>query len=198
MSPVKVSGLNKIAACLRETAKIHEDLAGAYADRIFRAASLIIQAIRSGHKIIWFGNGGSASQAQHMAAELVGRFAKERRAFASISLSENMASVTAIANDYGYERLFVRQLEGLAKSGDVVVGLSTSGRSPNVLLALQQARKLGLKSIGLTGKQGIPMKNMCDVCIMVPSAVTARIQEAHLSIGHLLCNLAEVSLARIH
>jgi D-sedoheptulose 7-phosphate isomerase len=184
----------KISDWLKETAKVHQLLAASSASQVVRAASIMIEALHSGKKVIWFGNGGSSTQAQHMAAELVGRFAKERKALSSISLCENMASVTAIANDYGYEMIFVRQLLGNAKKGDVAVGLSTSGNSPNVLEALRAARKLGVCTIGLTGEKGHAMKKLCDVCIMVPSSVTAHIQEAHLSIGHLICALVEDSV----
>ena len=158
---------------------------------IAKAAEAMVAALDAGHKIIWCGNGGSATQSQHMAAEFVGRFSKERRSLASISLTENMASVTAIANDYDYERIFVRQLEGLSRPGDVVIGLSTSGTSRNVVAALRRAKALGLTAIGLTGASGTTMRESCDICIEVPSIITARIQEAHLTIGHILCAVVE-------
>jgi D-sedoheptulose 7-phosphate isomerase len=129
-----------------------------------------------------------------MAAEFVGRFAKERRSLPSIALTENMASVTAIANDYQYALIFARQLEGLGQRGDVAVGLSTSGSSPNVLAGLRRARELGLVTIGLTGGSGRSMCHLCEICVMVPSTHTARIQEAHLTIGHILCALVEGAL----
>ena len=151
-------------------------------------------ALQAGRKIIWFGNGGSATQSQHMAAEFVGRFAKERRALPSIALTENMASVTAIANDYGYERIFARQLEGLSQPGDVAVGLSTSGSSRNVLAGLRRARELGLTTIGFTGSAGQKMRPVCDIYLAAPTRETARIQEAHLTIGHVLCALVEDAL----
>ena len=180
-----------VEGCLRETARTHTQLAAESVELIARAASIMTEAIRAGRKIIWCGNGGSATQSQHMAAEFVGRFCKERRALPSISLTENMASVTAIANDYQYNLIFVRQLEGLSQPGDVVVGLSTSGNSPNVLACFQKAKELGLARIGLTGGSGGNMRQACDVCLVVPSSVTARIQEAHLTIGHILCGLVE-------
>lgn len=177
---------------LKETARIHTQLAAEHVEPIVRAADLMAQAIQAGRKVIWFGNGGSATQSQHMAAEFVGRFNKERQALASIALTENIASITAIANDYQYELIFARQLEGLALPGDVVVGLSTSGSSPNVLAALRKARELGLSVIGLTGAAANnAMRTLCDVCIAIPSTETARIQEAHLTIGHILCALVE-------
>jgi D-sedoheptulose 7-phosphate isomerase len=130
-----------------------------------------------------------------MAAEFVGRFQRERRSLASISLTENMASVTAIGNDYAFEQIFARQLEGLGQAGDVAVGLSTSGNSPNVVSALRKAKELQICAIGLTGQSGGQMAGVCEICIQVPSTVTARIQEVHLTIGHVLCALTEDALA---
>ena len=180
-----------IQASLRETARLLAEFPPAQTARVAKAAALMTEAIRSGRKVIWFGNGGSATQGQHMAAEFVGRFRKERRALPSLSLTENMASVTAIGNDYAFERVFARQLEGLGQAGDVAVGLSTSGNSPNVLEGLRQAKALGLSAIGLTGGSGGRMEALCDVCVCVPSTLTAQIQEAHLAIGHILCGLVE-------
>ena len=183
------------AAGLQETARLHAGLPAEQVAFIARAGTVMGDALRRGRKIIWFGNGGSATQSQHMAAELVGRFQQERRSLPSISLTENMASVTAIGNDYAFERIFARQLEGLGRPGDVVVGLSTSGNSPNVVQALKAARARGLSTIGLTGRSGGRMAAWCDICIRVDSMVTARIQEVHLTIGHLLCALAEAAVS---
>ena len=183
-----------IAAQLQETARLHAELPAAQRALIAKAAGLMTQALHTGHKIIWCGNGGSATQSQHMAAEFVGRFQRERRSLPSISLTENMASVTAIGNDYAYEQIFSRQLEGLGQRGDVVVGLSTSGNSSNVLQALRKAKMLKLATIGLSGGSGGQMATWCDVCICVPSTVTARIQEVHLTIGHIFCGLIEETL----
>ena len=180
-----------VASTLQETAQLHRDLSEAHIARIAEAGALMAQALRSGRKIIWFGNGGSATQSQHMAGEFVGRFLRERRSLPSISLTENMASVTAIGNDYSYEQIFSRQLEGLAQPGDVAVGLSTSGNSPNVLRALEAAKPLQLRTVGLTGGAGGKMASVCDICICVGSTVTARIQEVHLTIGHILCAIVE-------
>ena len=185
-----------IRETFQQTAQLHATLArSAEAQaQIVRASELMIEAMRSGRKLIWFGNGGSATQSQHMAAEFVGRFCKERRSLPSISLTENMASVTAIGNDYAYERIFSRQLEGLGQPGDVAIGLSTSGSSKNVLEGLKVARERGIRTIAFTGARGGTMRELCDVCLMVPSTETARIQEAHLTIGHLLCALVEEAL----
>lgn len=188
--------MTSIQRSLRATARVHEHLArsSSHRQRLAKAARMMTAALRRGGKVIWFGNGGSATQSQHMAAEFIGRFLKERRSLPSLSLTENMASVTAIANDYDYESVFARQLEGLGRKGDVAVGLSTSGASPNVLAALRKARARGLATIGLTGAKGHRMEAVCDVCILVPSTETARIQEAHLTIGHILCGLVEDAL----
>ena len=183
-----------IAAQLQETARLHAELPAAQRALIVKAGTVMASALKGGRKIIWFGNGGSATQSQHMAGEFVGRFQRERRSLPSISLTENMASITAIGNDYAFEQIFSRQLEGLAQPGDVAVGLSTSGNSANVVLALRKAKELKLDTIGLTGGAGGQMAALCDLCIAVPSTVTARIQEVHLTIGHILCGLVEATL----
>jgi len=191
----KSSSAERIIAALRETGRLHHELPAVQIDLIAKAGALMAQAINRGKKIIWFGNGGSATQSQHMAGEFVGRFQQERRSLPSISLTENMASVTAIGNDYAFDEIFSRQLEGLAQPGDVAVGLSTSGTSRNVVAGLQQAKRLDIATIGLTGGSGGKLAAICDVCICVPSTVTARIQELHLTIGHILCGLVEDDLA---
>lgn len=183
-----------IQAILRETARLHAELPKEQVALIAKAAELMTAGLRQGRKIIWFGNGGSATQSQHMAGEFVGRFCRERRSLPSISLTENMASVTAIGNDYAFEQIFSRQLEGLAQPGDVAVGLSTSGNSANVLRALRKAKEMRVITIGFTGESGGQMATLCDVCIKAPSQVTARVQELHLTIGHILCGLVEDQL----
>ena len=181
----------RVTAALKETAQLLTQLSPAHITTIIAAAVLMADALKAGRKIIWFGNGGSATQSQHMAGEFVGRFQRERRSLASISLTENMASVTAIGNDYAFEQIFARQLEGLAQPGDVAVGLSTSGNSPNVVQGLQKAKSLQVRTVGLTGGTGGQMRTVCEMCICVPSTVTARVQEVHLAIGHILCGLVE-------
>ena len=183
-----------ITASLHETARLLTELPEAQTALIAKAATLMTETIRMGHKVIWFGNGGSATQSQHMAGEFVGRFRKERRSLPSISLTENMASVTAIGNDYAFDQIFSRQLEGLAQPGDAAIGLSTSGNSPNVLQGLRKAKELNVSTIGLTGGSGGQMTALCDICICVPSKVTVHIQEVHLAIGHILCGLVEDGL----
>ena len=183
-----------IRTTLHDTAALLAELPEEQIGRIAKAAELMAQSLKAGRKIIWFGNGGSATQSQHMAGEFVGRFQRERRSLPSISLTENMASVTAIGNDYAFEQIFSRQMDGLAQPGDVAVGLSTSGNSPNVLRGLRAARERKIATIGLTGGTGGHMPPLCDVCLCVPNAVTARIQEVHLVIGHILCGLVEDAL----
>lgn len=184
-----------ITQTLRETAALLTGLPESQLERIARTADVMTAALKSGRKIIWFGNGGSATQSQHMAGEFVGRFQRERRSLPSISLTENMASVTAIGNDYAFEDIFARQLEGLAQEGDVAVGLSTSGNSRNVVKALHKAKDLRVATVGLTGASGGQMAGLCNICICVPSTVTARVQEVHLAIGHILCALVEDAIS---
>jgi D-sedoheptulose 7-phosphate isomerase len=144
--------------------------------------------------VLLFGNGGSAADATHIAAELVGRFLAERRAVPALSLSDNASAVTAIGNDYGYERVFARQVEAHAGPDGVALGISTSGTSANVLAGLAAARECGLATIGLTGADGGPMRGESDICIEVPSSATPRIQEAHTLVAHILCELVERDL----
>ena len=158
---------------------------------ISRFAEACREAIAAGHTVYLMGNGGSACDCQHFAAELVGRFQKERRAMASVALTTDTSILTALANDYGYDAVFVRQVEALVKAGDVVVGITTSGNSSNILKALARARELGAVTVGLTGRTGGQMRDLCDICIRIPADVTARIQEAHLLIEHMVCQRLE-------
>ena len=162
--------------------------------QIENAAKLAIQAIIDNKKILFMGNGGSAADAQHCAAELVGRYLKERKAIRAISLSTDTSILTALGNDYGVDKIFSRQIEALAESGDVCFAFSTSGNSPNILSALEKAQELGCICIGLTGESGGMMKGKCDILLNVPSNHTPRIQEAHITIGHILCGLIEESI----
>lgn len=158
---------------------------------IAKTADAMIGALKKGRKICWMGNGGSAADAQHMAAELVSRFYKERQALPSLSFHENTSSLTAIANDYEYEKVFERQVEAFVQPGDIVVGLSTSGRSKNVLRALKKAKEMNGVTVGLTGEDPSLLREFTDYCISVPSRDTPRIQECHTTIGHILCELIE-------
>ena len=158
---------------------------------IVAAAEAISSSLAAGGKLLLFGNGGSASDASHIATEFVGRFVRERRALAALSLCSDDSAITAIANDYGFERVFARQLEALGSSGDVAMGISTSGTSPNVLAGLRAARELGMVTIGLTGRSGGELGELVDVCLRAPADSTARIQEAHIVIAHVICELVE-------
>jgi len=151
----------------------------------------LLSALRAGRRIFLFGNGGSAADAQHIAAELVGRFHRERPGLPAVALTVNTSSLTAIGNDYSFDAVFARQLEALAAPGDVAVGISTSGNSRNVLLALESAKSRGLWTVALTGRHGGQLKGLADRCVCVPSDDTARVQEGHILIGHLLCEIIE-------
>ncbi|WAC72178.1 D-sedoheptulose 7-phosphate isomerase [Roseateles sp. SL47] len=164
---------------------------------IERAAMLIADTLRVGRKIMLMGNGGSAADCQHLAAEFTGRFQQERRPLAALALTTDSSALTCIGNDYGFEHVFDRQLAGLAQPGDCAIGISTSGQSPNVLRALERARTLGLSTVGLSGRDGGAMLELCDVCVVVPHLDTARIQEAHIFIGHCWCGLVEQSLDQL-
>jgi len=153
-----------------------------------------VTAIQNGHKIIFFGNGGSAADAQHLATELTIRFIKDRPPLAGLALTTDTSALTAAGNDYGFAYIFSRQIEALGNKGDVAIGLSTSGNSPNVLNALKSAKDKGLTTIGLTGKDGGAMKTACDIALIIPSDTTARIQEMHITLGHLLCGALEQKL----
>jgi len=155
------------------------------------AAKLCIDALKNGKKILIFGNGGSAADAQHIAAELVGRYKEERKGLAAIALTTDTSALTSIGNDYGYSHVFNRQIEALANSGDVVIGISTGGSSGNVLSALTLANQIGCKTIGFSGRDGGEMNTICDTNLVVPAQDTPRIQEMHIFIGHTLCHLID-------
>jgi D-sedoheptulose 7-phosphate isomerase len=151
-------------------------------------------ALEAGHRIFLCGNGGSAADAQHIAAELVGRFVADRRSLPAIALTTDTSALTAIANDYGYEHIFSRQLEGLASAGDVLVAISTSGNSANVVRAVESAKAAGMTVLGLLGGNGGALREQCDQSVVVPSSITARIQECHILIGHVMCDMVEEQL----
>ena len=155
------------------------------------ASNLCIDALNTGGKLLIFGNGGSAADAQHIAAELVGRYKVERKGLAAIALTTDTSILTAVSNDYGYGHVFDRQIEALAREGDVVIGISTSGSSANVVSAVKLAKKLGCKTIGLSGRDGGAMNDLCSINLVVPAHDVPRIQEMHIVIGHTLCHLIE-------
>ncbi len=152
-------------------------------------------ALQQGNKLLFFGNGGSATQAQHLAAELINRFLIDRRPMAALALTSDSAVTTAISNDYSFAELFVRQLEGLGRAGDIAVALTTSGTSENIIAGLKRARELKMTTIGLLGRDGGDCLELCDIALLVPATNTARIQEIHLLLGHLLCGLVEKEMA---
>jgi len=162
--------------------------------QIERAADLIADALRNGRKLMLCGNGGSAADSQHIAAEMAGRFVKDRRPLAAVALSTDTSTMTCIANDYTFDEVFSRQVMGLGVRGDCLLAISTSGNSRNVIRAAEAARAAGVHLIGLLGKGGGALRDLCDVSIVVPSQTTARIQEAHIFIGHTLCALVEEAL----
>ena len=161
------------------------------APEIEKTAWLCIDALKNGNKIMFCGNGGSAADSQHLAAELVGRYKMNRPAMNAIALTTDTSILTSVGNDYGYDTIFERQIEGLGKSGDVLVGISTSGNSKNVLLAFEKAKQKNMKTVALTGDNGGKMKSFADIVLNVPSDVTNHIQEMHIAIGHLLCGIIE-------
>jgi D-sedoheptulose 7-phosphate isomerase len=161
---------------------------------VAKVSEILVSALKQGNKVLLFGNGGSAADAQHIAAELVGRFAFDRPALPALALSVNTSCVTAIGNDYGFDQVFSRQLEALARPGDIAIGISTSGNSANVLRAMSTAKKMGLHTIALTGCTGGNLRNTVDHCICVPSNEKQRIQECHILVGHIISELVEREL----
>jgi D-sedoheptulose 7-phosphate isomerase len=159
-------------------------------------ADHMIRAIRGGKKILWCGNGGSAADSQHLAAEIVGRFRRERRGWPSIALTTDTSILTAVSNDYGYNAIFARQVEALCQPGDLLVGLSTSGNSPNVCSGIECARALGAFTVGMTGESGGKLATVADACLRVASSDTARVQECHILFGHMLCDRIELALCQ--
>ncbi len=187
-----------LRANLERSLEIQSRLIAACLPALTAAADALISAYRAGHKAIFFGNGGSAADAQHLAAEFVGRYLRQRDPLPALALNANSSTVTAIANDYGYGQVFARQLKALATPGDVAVAISTSGNSPSVVQAVLCARRLGLFTIALTGASGGRLRGILHALIAVPSDETPRIQECHVLLGHALCDAVEQALATDH
>ncbi|WP_424193358.1 D-sedoheptulose 7-phosphate isomerase [Ampullimonas aquatilis] len=160
-------------------------------EQIIFVSKTCAESCNAGHKILFAGNGGSAADAQHLAGEFVSRFNYDRPGLSAFALTVDTSVITAIGNDYGYERLFERQIQANAKKGDIFIGLSTSGNSSNIINALHQAKSMGIFTVGFTGKSGGQMNDLCDVCVKVPSNETPRIQECHITLGHIVCGLVE-------
>ena len=159
--------------------------------QLARVAAAVKKALAGGNKVLFCGNGGSAADSQHLAAEFVGRFQKERKGLPAVALTVDTSILTAVGNDYGYDKVFARQVEALARPGDVLVGISTSGSSANVVQAVELAKKMGLYTVGMTAAGGGRMLQLCDECLAVPANVTARAQEMHILLGHILCELVD-------
>jgi D-sedoheptulose 7-phosphate isomerase len=175
----------------RESADVKLAFVEMHAERLLEVGKIMANALKEGNKVLLFGNGGSAADAQHIAAEIVGRFKKERRALPAIALTTDTSILTAVGNDYGFETIFERQVEALCMPGDIVIGISTSGESENVIRGLKKAHDLGATTVALTGKKGGRMVDIAHYCFVVPSYDTARIQECHITIGHVLCEIID-------
>jgi D-sedoheptulose 7-phosphate isomerase len=180
-----------------ESAEVKRRFVQAHADRIVEVATLIARALGQDYKLLLFGNGGSATDASHIAAEFVGRYHRDRIPFPAMALGADQAALTCIANDYTYEEVFARQVRAHGRRGDIAIAISTSGNSRNVLKGVEAAKELGLTTVGWTGASGGKLAGAVDYCFLVPSAVTARIQESHITLGHVLCELVEEQLLGI-
>ena len=179
---------------IEDSIRVKQQLAKTSVKDIAGIAEAIIRAYKKGNKVVWFGNGGSAADAQHLSCELVSKFYIKRKALESIALTTNTSILTAIANDYSFDEIFQRQVEGLVKSGDIVIGISTSGESKNVILGLKKAKHQGGITAAFAGAAGEKLKDYADFLVTVPSTDTARIQESHIMIGHIICSLVEKEL----
>lgn len=180
-----------VLTAFADSARVKQQFAHDHADRIVQVAALLAKAFKNGNKVLLFGNGGSATDAAHIAAEFVGRYKRERAPLPAIALATDIAAITCIANDYGYEELFARQVRAHGRQGDVAIGISTSGNSPNVLKGVEAARDCGLTTIAWTGANGGKLAGLVEYPFIVPSTVTSRIQESHITLGHVLCELVE-------
>ena len=183
--------MDRIKEFLYESAKVKQAVADTLSDKILDAIQRTRTCLQNGGKILLMGNGGSAGDAQHIAAEFIGRYKKERRPVAAIALTVDSSILTCVGNDYGYDAVFSRQVEGLAKKEDVIIAISTSGNSENVIRGVEKAREIGAQTIGLLGNEGGKLKDKVDLAIVVPSSDTARIQEAHITIGHIICEILD-------
>jgi D-sedoheptulose 7-phosphate isomerase len=195
MSDVVTPSVQTVQERLADTIAVKQQMqSGAFAAQTVEVARAMISALRAGGKVILFGNGGSAQDAGHLAAELMGRFAFDRPGLAAISLPDATAAITAIGNDYSYDEVFARQVVAAGRPGDVVIGLTTSGNSPNVVRALEAAGQAGMTTVTLTGARGGKVADVAQICIRVPSDDTGRIQEACLHLGHTICEMVEAAL----
>lgn len=184
-----------VLKAFEESAEVKRRFVADYADRIVLVARLIVRALQAEQKVLLFGNGGSATDASHLAAEFVGRYHRDRRPFPAIALGTDLAAVTCIANDYAFEEIFARQIRAHGRKGDIAIAISTSGNSPNVLKGVDAAKEGGLVTVGWTGGTGGKLAGLVEHAFIVPSTVTARIQESHITLGHVLCELIDETLA---
>lgn len=191
---MKCSLKKKIAKLLQENIDVKNELIKSQIDNIAKLAKVMLSTVKSGHKILLFGNGGSAADSMHIAAELVGRFKKERKALPAIALTANISTLTALGNDYDFDYIFERQVEAFGDKGDMAIGISTSGSSKNVVRGILKASKMGIKTAVLTGNKKGDLFKVADLCVRVPSENTPRVQEAHIAIGHIVCELIEDAL----
>jgi D-sedoheptulose 7-phosphate isomerase len=196
-SPETVNRGDTLSASLDEHSIVMSALSNHGREMIQDCANIILDTVRQGRKLLICGNGGSAADAQHIAAEFVGRYETERRALPAIALTTDTSALTALANDYDFERIFSRQVEALANEGDCLLAISTSGSSPNVISAVMTARRLGCRVVGMTGKNGKKLASLSDACLMVPASRTARIQEAHITVAHIWCEIVDAEETRI-
>lgn len=185
---------DKIKDIILESIQVKEELLRTSIGQIIEITKITIGCLKNNGKVMLFGNGGSASDSQHIAAEFVGRFKKNRAALAAISLTTNTSVITSLSNDYSFDIIFAKQIEALGQKEDIVIGISTSGRAKNVILGIKQAKKMGLKTVAFTGGDGGELAKLADISLVVPSSVTARIQEAHITVGHIICELVEQAL----
>lgn len=183
-----------VRALLEESARVKRLVAEELAEEIARAAARVAEAFAADRRVLLFGNGGSAADAQHLAAEWTGRLGRERRGLPAIALSANTSDLTALGNDYGFERVFARQVEAHGREGDVAIGISTSGNSPNVQAAVEEAARRGLRTIGLLGKKGGTLRGAVELALVVPSDDTQRVQESHIAIGHAIAEVVDRTL----
>ncbi len=186
---------DKIRSILQEAIAVQQQSLDRNAGVVAQIVRACVRCLESGGTLFFFGNGGSAADSQHVAAEFIGRFRKERRALAAVALTTDTSILTCLANDYSYDIVFSRQLEGLGKKGDMAFGLSTSGKSPNVLKAFETARSMGITTVAFTGGDGGPAAAIADMSVIVPSRVTARVQESHIAIFHAMCEVVEDAIA---
>jgi D-sedoheptulose 7-phosphate isomerase len=194
IAPPDKNEVELVLSALQESARAKIELGPEEAQKIALAARMMVDAYRQGRKVILFGNGGSAADAQHIAAELVGKFGKVRAALPAIALNVNTSVITSISNDIEYNAVFSRQIEAFASPGDIVIGISTSGRSQSILEGIRAAREKGARTIGMTGLTGEPLRRAVDLCLTAPSHKTPRIQEVHITMGHIICELVENAL----